>query len=874
MPFPVLAAPVALNLFTTVGAGLITADALNRDAARVREGFSNSSPSLSPSSEAQNLPTGIANTPSEKPVWDGTSTGTGALSDKLQNSRSQSLKDSYMPLVGAAPTGSATQAKGKSSSVPTPRANEQLRDKLAPKLGNASDLGTSAGVSSSASVATGGLPPLGNSNRFGFPSPNAQNSDETAKGISDLAQQYAQSLDAARVDSSPAKNPPPFVGGQTAGAQYRVYFNAVNAQGVTVEAGFTVVPGPITGATPFNYEPVTGCGIRVDHGNGTTTININCAFATNWSMRTIEYLGGGAENKDTGGDPPPLTPSSAPTLPAPYPSGGRSYGSPSIPSLGGDSGKMAGATAPSMPAIAPTPSTSPTPSSSNAPTPSTSPIPSSSKSSEGKKSLKTPDGVIPNMTKPSFTARPYVSGVSDPSEAYEPRDATSGLTRAEQEKEWQDANAKIQDNAKANERAAAANDAKKIKEQLANLSDTPQASLGGKSPQQIAREDYLKTIKDNPVRQDAFKEAPTPTKAPTGFTIPTIDPSAVLILGAIAAGTTTTTNLLNQVNAQTAPSALKDAAKNGACEALQSPPCTKGIEDRIGNPIASKLDAAQVARDANEAAQSAALTWIAANQAGQNGVLASILAKVVSIFDFLQKVWANEAINKAMAYITMITTIHNAAMLSRGLLDTLGSALDSGLQVFGIQIKDKEGNQLGISQVLGTSFQNLVKGIIGVDNYTALNNTWAQANRIYQSGINLLSNVQSIVDSASAVGELTSNRVGTLMNSLRASGTVRENAYGAQSPNVTRANAFMTKLENLEQGVSNFASITGNIVTVQQSVNELKANRTELDNALKDKPVGAELPENTPMKNATAIKKEQSIYTIGDFSVVKPPETP
>jgi hypothetical protein len=357
--------------------------------------------------------------------------------------------------------------------------------------------------------------------------------------------------------------------------------------------------------------------------------------------------------------------------------------------------------------------------------------------------------------------------------------------------------------------------------------------------------------------------APTPpaSKAPEQFTIPAVDPNAALIMGAIAAGTATTTNLLNQINQQTAPENQQANAKAAVCNALQPDQCGgQALKNQVADPINQKLDAAQIARDANATAQS--------------GALAAIFAKVTSVFDFLQRVWANEAINKAMQYVTMITVIHNAAMLSRSLFDTLGSALDSGLQVFGLQIKDKEGNQLGISAALGQTFQNLIKGIIGEDNYTALNNTWLQANRIYQTGINLISNVQSILDSTTAVAELTSNRLGTWMNAARSAGLVRENAYGAQSENVTKFNAFMNKLENLEQGASNLASITGNVLSVQQSVTELRTNRQEFENALKDKPQGTGLPENDPAKLATAAKKEQSLWTIADFSIVKPPELP
>ncbi len=328
------------------------------------------------------------------------------------------------------------------------------------------------------------------------------------------------------------------------------------------------------------------------------------------------------------------------------------------------------------------------------------------------------------------------------------------------------------------------------------------------------------------------------------------------------------------INSNTQPDALKNAAKQGSCESLQNPACTKGVEDRIKDPLARKLDANAIANDvalkgiaANQVGQNATLGAIGAEQQIQKGILATIVAKATDIFDLVGKLFNNSLVDKAMQYVTMITVIHNAAMLSRGIGETLGSALDSGLSVFNLQAKmeDKDGAIQGVNAVLGKSFGNLIKGIIGTENYTALNATWTQANRVYQAGINLLGNVQAIVDSTTAVAELTSNRVGTLMNALRSSGMVREDAYRGQSQNVTKFNAFQNKLEALEQGVSNTASIAGNVVSVQQSVNELKTNRAAFDDAVKG--------EDGKTQAATEGRREESVFKIADFTIVRPPET-
>ena len=310
---------------------------------------------------------------------------------------------------------------------------------------------------------------------------------------------------------------------------------------------------------------------------------------------------------------------------------------------------------------------------------------------------------------------------------------------------------------------------------------------------------------------------------------------------------------LATISANTSPQAQRTNSKNGSCDALQEPSCREGLKNDIVNPINQNIDATKI--------QTAA---ILGNQASQNTVLAAITSKLSDTFELAGRIFNNSIVDKAMQYITMITTIHNATMLSRGIGDTLGSAFDNGLTAIGLQIKDKDGNQQSVTQIIGKSFTDLVKGIVGADNFTALNNTWLNANRVYQTGINLLSNVQSILDSSVAVGELANNRIGTLMNALRNCGGVREDAYGSQSKNVTKFNAFQNKLEALEQGVSNTASITGNIVSVQQSVNEFKTNRTEFEKAIKD--------EGVKVEEVKVEKREESIFKIADFTIVRPPE--
>jgi len=64
-----------------------------------------------------------------------------------------------------------------------------------------------------------------------------------------------------------------------------------------------------------------------------------------------------------------------------------------------------------------------------------------------------------------------------------------------------------------------------------------------------------------------------------------------------------------------------------------------------------------------------------------------------------------------MTAVTFITTLHNAAMLSNNLVQTLGIIIDTGLDIIGM--KDENGQSFNISQILGKKASDLTKTLLG-----------------------------------------------------------------------------------------------------------------------------------------------------------------
>lgn len=275
------------------------------------------------------------------------------------------------------------------------------------------------------------------------------------------------------------------------------------------------------------------------------------------------------------------------------------------------------------------------------------------------------------------------------------------------------------------------------------------------------------------------------------------------------------------INSNTQPEQQRQNAKAGSCDALQSPQCTKGVEDRIKDPIMGNVDATKVQT-----------TAILGNQAIQNGTLASIVSKLDLAKEFGEKVARAARLDKVYNLLTFITVIHNAQMLSSSLATTLMDALSLGLATIGI--KDENESPIDIQSIINKTVEDTVKGIIGTANYTTISDRWKNAVRVYQAAANIAYQVRSLWDSARSLAELTGANVGKIGNALRRDGVVSENAYGAMADNPLMVNNAMTKLQNLEEAASHINSITSEAYGVTETVAQIKKDQDDFKKLAKE----------------------------------------
>ncbi|MBD2178409.1 hypothetical protein H6F42_15930 [Pseudanabaena sp. FACHB-1998] len=269
------------------------------------------------------------------------------------------------------------------------------------------------------------------------------------------------------------------------------------------------------------------------------------------------------------------------------------------------------------------------------------------------------------------------------------------------------------------------------------------------------------------------------------------------------------------INLNTTPEAQRNNSKNGACDALNSPSCTKGVEDRIKDPINGKVD----------------------NVASKVAATASTLDLLKDVadnsFKFISRIYNNQFVHSSLSFMTNIAVIHNAAMLSRDVAETLGTVVDNSVNLSGQKLKDAEGNDIGFTSWIGNNIRGLIIQLIGADRYVQLALQWQKASTIYHSSMAVVNTTQSMIDPLASAVEYGMENVSKIGNGLREDGVVSENNYPAMDETIRarRVNRFERlndTLEGAENISSNLSSITSSAVSVKEDYKQLREDQKQL----------------------------------------------
>lgn len=268
---------------------------------------------------------------------------------------------------------------------------------------------------------------------------------------------------------------------------------------------------------------------------------------------------------------------------------------------------------------------------------------------------------------------------------------------------------------------------------------------------------------------------------------------------------------------------LTAAAAAGTCQTTQPGGC---MQNNVVNPIkagqASLGELFNNLANTGLAVQNAAILSIVTNT---NQAVRHATYGLQAIQGFAQTAWSFTKSDKILNAINTTLLIHNASMLSQNIAVTVGDVISNGLEAIGI--KDAEGQAINFNEVVGSSITNLITSVIGAENYASLSTNWAKANRIYQTGVNVLSNVRSIIDTTQDIAETAGENVSLIGNALKKSGVVRENSYPWMPENLNTESRWLNRLDKIQDSVEIFEDIIDNARDISEELSEMKENSTK-----------------------------------------------
>ena len=232
-----------------------------------------------------------------------------------------------------------------------------------------------------------------------------------------------------------------------------------------------------------------------------------------------------------------------------------------------------------------------------------------------------------------------------------------------------------------------------------------------------------------------------------------------------------------------------------------------------------------------------------------NGGISKFLKDFFKKFEDVAK-WLH--LDRVLNILTWWQTLHNASMLSSDIVTTLAQGMDNVLAFIGI--KDADGKNISISSIIGKAYTDMLISALGKETYDNLNKTWNAANRIYQSGANIMNGILSIQQSILTGLEAVGAGIGKVANALRAAGQVFDNAYEWMNPNPNYDNRLFAFLNRVQETASMVETVTQTPLDIKSAVDGIKEEKKQLAEALKD---GEEGLKGLGVIESETVKKEQ-----------------
>ena len=202
---------------------------------------------------------------------------------------------------------------------------------------------------------------------------------------------------------------------------------------------------------------------------------------------------------------------------------------------------------------------------------------------------------------------------------------------------------------------------------------------------------------------------------------------------------------------------------------------------------------------------------------GQN-----ILNVVNNTNEFVKKAWSTTKLDKVLNLLNTTLALHNALMLSRNLGQTLGDVVTQALQF--LNIKDGEDNPIDVNEVIGSTVNNWITNLIGVETYANIQQTWTSLNRIMVAAQGVVFAVQGIKFAVLEAIETVGSWTAKIGNNMLIQGLFEEKSFPWMDENVNFRNPFnrfIEKINTTEEVIGQVNNLVSSGIEAQENFNQL-----------------------------------------------------
>lgn len=265
--------------------------------------------------------------------------------------------------------------------------------------------------------------------------------------------------------------------------------------------------------------------------------------------------------------------------------------------------------------------------------------------------------------------------------------------------------------------------------------------------------------------------------------------------------------------------------KNGFKEAVEEAVCDSSQGGCLKSNVVDPLTAGQ--NNLTNALQGLDL--------GLLGVINGKLGDAIpgGIGGYLKKAWEVAQVDKIINMANLITSTHNAAMLSRNLGDTIAEVATQALQF--LNIKSPTGEAIDVGEIVGNTVSNLITSLVPENIRTNVSATWLKVNRIHASAVGMASAITQTKNAVLEVQEITNNWLAEIGNNIQEQGIIEEDSYPWMKDDNDYKNpytGFLNKINNVEEVIEQASSFINSATELKDSTEQLTTSKEEVTTAL------------------------------------------